>query len=323
MVSKRYIGTVNDYQRPRLFVSPHLETIYPALFRRVPDVHYDRERISTPDNDFLDLDWIRNDQKKLVIISHGLEGDSQRPYVRGMARTFSAEGYDVLAWNFRGCSGEINRQLRFYHSGATDDLSLVINHALETGYKEISLIGFSLGGNMTLRYLGELTNNPGITRAVAISVPLHLHSSCLQISQPGNFIYSRRFLRNLCDKIRRKARVMPDKLDTRPLGRINSLIEFDDTYTAPIHGFRDAVDYYEQCSALYVLDKIKVPTLILNAANDPFLSPRCYPSEEFEDHAFVNFEIPEYGGHVGFVTFNQEKRYWSEIRSLRFINRGD
>lgn len=318
-----YIGPVKTYKRPKLLISPHFETIYPALFRRVPEVDYTRERIDTPDGDFLDLDWIKQDSKQVIIISHGLEGDSHRPYVRGMARTFAEEGFDVLAWNFRGCSGEMNRTLRFYHSGAIDDLKLIIDHAWKSGYEHINLVGFSLGGNLTLKFLGEYGTDAGIHRAIAISVPLELHTSCVKISEPQNFLYSRRFLRNLSEKVRKKAIMMPDKLDTEPLSRINTLMEFDDLYTAPIHGFADARDYYAKCSSLYALDQITTPTLIINAANDPFLSSDCYPVEELKKHPAITLEVPDYGGHVGFTSFNPDKRYWSERRAFRFIQSND
>src|SRR5687767_2598438 len=138
----------NQYIPPRFLFSAHLETIYPALIRRVSLQPFTRERIDTPDSDFLDLDWLQQGSEKLVIISHGLEGNSQRAYIKGMAKVFFSNGYDVLAWNFRGCSEEMNRQLRFYHSGATDDLNVVVNHAIDRKhYKNIYLIGFSLGGN--------------------------------------------------------------------------------------------------------------------------------------------------------------------------------
>ena len=143
-----------NYKRPSLLFSRHLETIYPALFRNV-DLNYQRERIATPDDDFLDLDWLKQGSKKLIIISHGLEGNSSRAYMKGMAKASSEKGFDVIAWNFRGCSDEMNKQLRFYHSGATDDLECVVAHAQRNGYTEIYLIGFSLGGNLTLKYLGE------------------------------------------------------------------------------------------------------------------------------------------------------------------------
>lgn len=284
-------------------------------------IPFERERIDTTDNDFLDLDWFKQGAKKLAIISHGLEGNSSKPYVKGMARAFYKKGYDVLAWNFRGCSGEINQQLRFYHSGATDDLDLVINHALKSDYRDVTLVGFSLGGNITLKYLGERGHKvpEQIKNAVAISVPLHLHSSCVKISQPDNLIYSKRFLNNLKKKVRLKAKQLPGKISTKGLNKFKNLIELDDAYTAPIHGFKDAIDYYEKCSSIYFLDAIKRPTLILNAKNDPFLSEECYPEKKLKDHPFVTLEIPHYGGHVGFTHFNKQKLYWSEQRALSFV----
>src|SRR5690349_18377924 len=165
------MSTSNQYSPPLFLFSPHLETIFPALLRRVDLKSYTRERITTPDNDFLDLDWLKQDSHKLVILSHGLEGNSTRPYIKGMAKALFEEGYDILAWNFRGCSEEMNKQLRFYHSGATDDLDVVVKHAAEKKYDEIFLVGFSLGGNLTLKYLGEQASSSKIKKAVAISVP--------------------------------------------------------------------------------------------------------------------------------------------------------
>ncbi len=310
-----------DYKPPKILFNPHFETIVPALFRRVKFIPFQRKRINTPDDDFLDLDWAKQGSNQLVIISHGLEGNSHKPYVRGMAKAFHDQGKDVLAWNYRGCSGEINNQLRFYHSGATDDLEIVINHTLQKGYETINLIGFSLGGNITLKYLGEKANDipSQIAKAVAISVPLDLHASCLKISQPDNLIYSKRFLRNLKKKIRLKAKKMPDKISARGLNKYKTLMAFDDAYTAPIHGFDNAVEYYTKCSSIYFLDKIKTPTLIINALNDPFLSKECYPIAQLHGNDFVCLETPDNGGHVGFSEFNKKKLYWSEQRALAFI----
>lgn len=311
-----------DYKAPFLYFSAHLETILPALTRKVSGISYQRERIGTPDNDFLDLDWLRQDSERLVIISHGLEGNSTRPYMKGMARAFYEEKYDVLAWNYRGCSDEVNKQLRFYHSGATDDLQVVIEHAMPLGYQQIFLIGFSLGGNITLKYLGENAGrmNDKIVKAAVFSVPLDLHSSCQKISQPSNFVYSRRFLKNLKEKVVTKAALMPDAISLAPLNKIKTLKEFDDEYTAPIHGFKDAIDYYNSCSSINFLSTITVPTLIVNAKNDPFLTPECYPYELVDDHPFITFEAPERGGHVGFTEFNQNQRFWSEKRALQYFD---
>lgn len=307
-----------NYQRPAFLFNNHLETIYPAMLRKVDDITYTRERIVTPDNDFIDLDWLRQNSRDLVIISHGLEGNSHRAYVKGMARAVYAQGVDVVAWNFRGCGEEMNRQLRFYHSGATEDLECVVQHAVTKGYQNISLIGFSLGGNLTLKYMGERHKHAELRKAVALSVPLHLHSSCLRIAQRSNWIYNHRFLTNLKAKVMRKAAVMPG-LDVQGIDRIKTLIAFDDRYTAPLHGFAGALDYYTRCSALYFLEAIELPTLVVNAQNDPFLSEACYPTAMLKDHRFVSFEQPVYGGHVGFTQFHKNGLYWSEERAVSFL----
>ncbi len=313
------VAFMNSYHPPFLLFNKHIETIYPSLIRKVEGVGYIRERITTPDDDFLDLDWMKQDSKKLIILSHGLEGNSQRSYIKGMANQFYTKGFDVLAWNYRGCSEEINRTIRFYHSGATDDLNLVVNHCIAIGYNEINLIGFSLGGNLTLKYLGEKasTLHPVVKKAVAFSVPLNLHTSCIEISKPSNWVYNKRFLTSLKEKVINKSK-KNSALDTRPLASVKSLLEFDNLYTAPIHGFKDAIDYYERCSALRFIESIERPTLVVNALNDPFLSGDCYPSH-LNDHPYLKFEYPERGGHVGFALFNQNGLYWSEIRALQFI----
>ncbi|MEP6734471.1 MAG: alpha/beta fold hydrolase [Chryseolinea sp.] len=306
------------YHRPWPLFTAHLETVYPALFRKVSNVVYTRERIDTPDDDFLDIDWLRNNGSKLVIISHGLEGNTTRGYMKGMARAFFAKGYDVLTWNFRGCSEEMNRQLRFYHSGATEDLQRIVEHAMSKGYKDISLIGFSLGGNLTLKYLGERTPPEFIKRAVAISVPLDLYQSSLKISQRSNWIYSKRFLDNLKEKIIRKSKLL-GRLDVAGIEHIKTLLSFDDCYTAPLHGFANAIEYYTHCSAMHYLNGITIPTLIVSASNDPFLSKSCYPAPGFITTSHVTFEETIHGGHVGFTQFNKNGLYWSEERALAFI----
>ena len=302
------------YRAPSLLFHHHLETIYPALLRHVPPRPFRRERLNTPDDDFLDLDWYENNNPRLVIISHGLEGNSQRPYIVGMVRHALAHGFDVLAWNYRGCSGEINRQLRFYHSGATDDLRLVVNHAASR-YTHISLIGFSLGGNLTLKFMGEPCLAPAVKKAVAFSVPLHLSSSCDAISRPGNWPYAQRFLRHLKAKVIAKAVQFPE-LDIQKLAGIKTLRDFDEQYTGPVHGFAGAEDYYTRCSALGFLPNIALPTLLVNARNDSFLSPACYPRAT---NTNIMTEYPDRGGHCGFVQFNRNGVYWSEERALQFL----
>ncbi len=317
------MSVILPYSAPRFLFSPHLETIFPSLIRKVTIQPYTRERINTSDNDFLDLDWLIQGSNKLVIISHGLEGNSQRPYVKGMAKAFFANGYDVLAWNYRGCSEEMNKQLRFYHSGATDDLNTVINHAVDDkNYNDVSLVGFSLGGNVTLKLAGEKKPRPEVKKAVAISVPMHLQSSCEKISQPSNWIYSSRFLRSLKAKILLKS-TLRDGLDVKGLDKIKTLTQFDDRFTAPIHGFENAIDYYSRCSSVQLLTQISIPTLIINTLNDPFLSKQCFPTELLKGHSSVTLEILSRGGHVGFTQFNKNGLYWSEQRALQFIRSGE
>ena len=313
---------MEGYRAPQVYISPHLETIIPALFRRIRDVDYQRERIMTDDGDFLDLDWLHADNPgHLIIISHGLEGDSHRPYVKGMARAFHREGYDVLAWNFRGCSGEMNLKARFYHSGATEDLKRVIRHVREKGYEKVSLVGFSLGGNLTLKYLGEAEPDPAIISAAVFSVPLDLHNSCIQISRPENWMYARRFLNNLKLKIRKKEEALPGSMDLSPLAGIKTLIDFDNAYTAPLHGFKDAVDYYTQCSSIRFLSAIGIPTLLIKARNDPFLSEECYPVTALSSHRYIDFKVPRQGGHVGFTSFNPHGLFWSEQQAVLFVKK--
>lgn len=304
------------YTPPFFLFNGHFETIYPSVFRRVVNIEPVPGRINTPDDDFLDIFWLKQSSQNVVIISHGLEGNAQRQYVTGMARAFYFNGFDVLTWNYRGCGTEMNRQLRFYHSGATDDLDLVVRHASSEGYKEIYLVGFSLGGNITLKYLGEQKGNTIIKKAVAFSIPLDLRHSCERISQPSNFIYSRRFLKSLKSKVIRKSKLM-EGLDVAGIEKISTLYEFDDRYTAPLHGFDNALDYYERCSAISFIRDISIPTLIINAKNDPFLSRECYP--DLNDHPFVAYEYPDRGGHVGFTQFTKNGLYWSEERAVKFV----
>lgn len=308
-----------DYEYPKWLFNGHLQTIIPSLFRDTHSLPFERERVTTPDGDFLDLDWLRNASKKLVIISHGLEGNSQRPYMTGMARHFFANGYDVLNWNFRGCSEELNNKPIFYHSGATYDLDFVVGHASKN-YESVYLIGFSLGGNLTLKYLGEKRERtPKIKKAVAISVPLHLESACIKISTGENIMYAKRFLKTLKEKVVRKAIKFPSEIPTGILRKIKTLQDFDDHYTGPLHGFKDAHDYYEQNSSLYFLEHIEIPSLILNAQNDPFLSDQCFPVSVGRKLEQVWMDFPKYGGHVGFSPRKKADIYWSEKRAFEFI----
>lgn len=312
----------SSYSAPFGFGGGHVQTIYAALFRRVPALSLLRERVTTPDGDFLDLDWHRPwKARRLVLISHGLESNSRDTSVLAMARAFAEEGWDVLAWNYRGCSGEGNLRPRSYHSAATEDLHVVVEHALSTGrYDSLALVGLSLGGNLTLKYLGEL--GPRVDRRISASVnvsaPCDIASSSMKLQRPSNAIYMRRFMRRLTAKVRQKMGRFPEITD-QGLDRMRTFEEFDNAYTAPLHGFADARDYWEKASSRPLLPRITVPTLLLNAKNDPFLAPECFPHEEARASDAFTLEAPESGGHLGFVTFRP--KYWAEERALEFTGR--
>ena len=311
----------STYDAPRWLPGGHLQTLYPSLFRRVDFTYDRRSRIDTPDGDFLELDWATNDAGRLAILTHGLEGSSRRSYMRGMARALIRRGWDVLAWNLRGCGSTPNRCLRTYHSGATDDLAVVVRHALAQGYCRVALVGFSLGGNMTLKYLGEQGTDldERIRGAVAFSVPVDLTSSARQLERPSNWHYVQYFLRTLRAKVRAKASRWPAAIDAPGFGEVRTLTAFDDRYTAPLNGFQDAQDYYQRASSKPLLQHIAVPTLLVNAANDPFLAPRCYPYAIAGTHRHVTLEVPAEGGHVGFAPSNASGAYWSEQRTADFL----
>jgi predicted alpha/beta-fold hydrolase len=311
----------SSYKKPPLYLfNEHLETIFPSMFRKI-DGDYERERLELNDGDYLDLDWMIKGNDKLVIISHGLEGNSERHYSKGMAKYFSDQGWDSLAWNCRGCSGEINRLPRFYHHGATEDIAAVINHAIEKKYNSISLVGFSMGGSMTLKYLGEQNENlpPEVRSAATFSVPCDLSSSAKELDKPKKRFYLNRFLKKLGKKIRAKAELYPELISTEGFEKITTFREFDNRYTAPLHGFKDADDFYNRASSGTYIRSINIPTLIVNALNDPFLPEACYPFDIAEHHKLVHLETPAKGGHVGF-TMSGKKENWMEIRAFEFIS---
>ena len=313
----------SSYQPPCWLPGGHLQTIFPALFRRVPQVTVHHERLELADGDFIDLQWAISGNSKLAILSHGLEANASTEYIQGMAGALRRNGWDILAWTFRGCGLEPNRLLRMYHSGSTEDLAQVVNHALETHpAKLVDLIGFSLGGNLTLKYLGENPQNipASIHRAVTFSVPCDLACSSHQLSLPGNRLYMERFIRAMRAKVRAKDRLFPGQLDLSGLQKIKYFQEFDDRFTAPIHGFASAQDYWEKNSCRQFLSAIDRPTLLINALNDPFLGPGCYPFEEARTSQFFHFESPVQGGHVGFPGCKTSSENWAESRAIEFLS---
>lgn len=309
--------------KPKLWSkSGFVSTVYSGVIRKVSGVEQARERINLSDGDFLDLDWSYANQKsnQLIILLHGLEGNGQRPYVTGTAKHFNDNAIDAVAVNFRGCSGKDNLKYRSYHSGATDDLHDIVNHILKTKpYSEIYIKGISLGANLALKYVGEGETIPNEIKAViAISTPCDLNGSCIELHRPKNKVYAIRFLGHLKKKLIVKIEKHPNQISKNDYDAIKSLKDFDNVYTSKAHGYKDALDYYKKASCLQFLPNIKVPSLIINALNDSFLSPSCFPVKEAKENQNLYLEMPKHGGHVGFIA--KDNVYYNERRALDFIN---
>lgn len=301
----------------------HIQTIIPALTRSTAPVYQHYWELQTPDGDLLELASTGKANSRAVLLSHGLEGSAYTPYMMGMARFLSTKGYDVYVWNFRGCGKKINPGTWYYHSGKTEDLKHVVQHLLSAGtIQELYLVGFSIGGNLTLKYLGEENKAipPAIKSAVCISAPLELKDCALHLGTGANRIYLNRFLRSLKKKLQDKEAQHPGSINLKDLHLVRDFIQFDGRYTAPHSGFRDADDYYRQSSSLYYIPNIQVPTLLLNAYNDPFLSESSYPVKLAGEHRYLHLETPEGGGHVGFRDGLFSGEYHSERRVFEFIS---
>lgn len=310
----------STYKPPFQFKNGFVATVYSGLFRKVM-LEQQRERIETRDKDFLDLDWSYSKGKSdaVIILLHGLEGHAQRPYVTGAAKLFNQHGVDAVCVNFRGCSGEDNRFYNSYHSGATNDLDDVVKHCIKKGYSKIYIKGISLGGNITLKYLGEDREIPTqIKSAIAISVPVHLLGSATELHKLKNKVFAIRFKNHLVQKLKIKINQFPENISVTEINSIKTLRDFDEVYTSKAHGFKNALDYYEQSSSLQFLQNIKVPTLLINALNDSFLSPECFPVKEAKNNDSLHLEMPKFGGHVGFIQKNNI--YYNEQRALEFVN---
>jgi len=311
---------VPNYKPSFLFRNRHINTIYPYLFRKKSNLDYRRERFHTPDHDFVDLDWLRNESNTLVILCHGLEGSSGSQYIKCTAKLLSNNNLDVCALNYRSCSGEMNLTLNMYHSGFTHDLHAIIQ-SYQSKYKRIFLVGFSLGGNMIMKYLGDGVYEvpKKVEKAVAVSAPCDLSGSSRKIGKWYNLPYQRNFLKTLKQKMFFKQKQFPNKIATQSLSKTKSLVNFDEYFTGPIHGYSGAQDYYDKCNSLQFLDKIKVHTLLIQAKDDPFLSQDCYPYSIASDSDFLHLLVPKYGGHVGFTTSNSD-HFWNEYEILKFIS---
>jgi predicted alpha/beta-fold hydrolase len=254
------------------------------------------------DGDFMDLDWVKQSSKSLLILIHGLEGSSQSTYIKSACNFFSDYGWDICAVNLRSCSGEINLAPRLYHHGTTEDLNEVMLH-VHRPYQKVFLLGFSLGGNQVLKYLGEQhwEYPESLLGGVAISAPIDLVSCVNCIHKPAQKLYHDLFLTELKEKVRIKAKQFPNIFDSSLLNKTLTLRDFDNFFTAPVFGFKDGMDYYLKASSIGYLQTLRKPTMLLNALDDPMLGPSCFPVDLAESSTMLSFVQSNKGGHVGFL----------------------
>ncbi len=308
--------------------NPHAQTIGGRYLRPRDPLPLRRERVDTPDGDFLDLDFgeARGISREApdtptVVILHGLEGGSRSGYVLQTMRELAARGIRAAALNFRTCGGETNRLARFYHSGETGDLGFVLRLLAERWPRApLGAVGFSLGGNVLLKYLGECGGGALPRAAVAVSVPFDLAAGATRMERGMGRVYTARFLRTLRAKYEAKRRLIGDAVDDRRVLSARTFREFDDAATAPLHGFRDADHYYTASSSARYLAGIRVPTLLLHSADDPFLPSDAIPRAAARDNPCITAAFTEHGGHVGFVAGTPwAPEFWAEAEAARFL----
>lgn len=315
------------FKAPLWAKNRHMQTIWPRFVQKRMPLQYSMERIVLPDSDFLDLAWGPKPQKLtgMIVLFHGLEGSIRSHYANDMMATLSQKGWQVVLMHFRGCSGEPNLTPRAYHSGDTQDACFVLS-LLESRFPSLPKVamGFSLGGNMLLKLLGENPHQHWLTAAVAISAPLKLAECAQSINQGFSKVYQKYLLASMKRTLRKKMA----KLDYRSLIQltaqdvesIEDFSRFDDLVTAPLHGFADSQDYYEKCSAYHFLSAIHCPTLILHAIDDPFMNHLVVPNDT-ELARNVTMELSETGGHVGFMHGNiLNPKVWLHERAVKFVS---
>ncbi len=322
LFSENYVNSNSTFKPAWWLRNPHLQTLWSKFFRwNIKNLPLTRERIELPDGDFVDLDYTENKGQPMVLILHGLEGSISSTYAKGMLQAIHRSGWQGVFMNFRGCSGESNRLSRAYHSGATADVAYVVDLLCkrEPGLS-IAAIGFSLGANVLLKWLGETGAQNPLCAAVAVSTPFDLYQSVKRISKGFSRIYQRHFLNALCLKMENKFRISPASFPFLDFPQMQSLYDFDNKITAPLHGFVDAIDYYTKSSSRQFLHAIQVPTLLLQAKDDPFMTLNALPSPS-ELSPMVKLELSEQGGHIGFITGKLPgfPRYWLDERIPLFL----
>jgi predicted alpha/beta-fold hydrolase len=311
---------VNGFAAPGWCRNAHCQTIWPLLGRKHLTVPWQRQRLELPDGDFLDLDWHGPDTgtTPIVLVLHGLEGSSRSHYARAMGSALPQHGFRVAVMNFRGCSGSHNRLTRSYHSGETGDIDYVTRE-IKKRHPDAPLfvVGFSLGGNVLLKWLGEQKNVTPVKAAVAVSVPFDLGVAADRMSQGLSRIYQQYFLNSLIPKIVAKNRIIKLPVDVQQVSKAKTLREYDNYLTAPLHGFADAQDYYTRSSSRQFLGDIKIPAWIIHSRDDPFMTTSIIPKQD-EVSETVTLGIHDHGGHVGFLG---KQGYWLDQAVPAFFMR--
>jgi len=301
--------------------SPHLQTLWPVFFKKRHKLDLTTEQVELDDGDFVDLRWSKKQSDKVVLVLHGLEGKLSSHYANGVMHQLEQSGYRPVFMCFRGCSGRINRLARAYHSGETGDLSFIVEHINNTtGKHPYGVIGYSLGGNVLLKWLGETGADNPVKKAVAISVPYQLHDAARRLETGVSKIYRDHLLRSLRKTYSEKFSRIKSPLDV-DIKQLKSFWDYDDKVTAPLHGFDGAQDYYDRCSSRQFLKDIRVPTRMIHAADDPFMFDSTVPDEN-ELSPAIDLLLSTNGGHVGFIAGdNPFKTYsWSERKILEFLS---
>jgi predicted alpha/beta-fold hydrolase len=314
-----------SYRAPAWLPGGHAQTIYPILIPR-PRISYRRQRLDTPDQDFVDFDWLdvpgATEQTPLVVLFHGLESSSTAHYALALMRHLAAIGWRGVVPHFRGCSGEANRRARAYHSGDYTEVGWMLSTiAALAPAAPLFAVGVSLGGSTLVNWLGREENRARalLRAAAAVSTPLDLTAAGMAIDQGLNRIYCRYFLQTLVPKALAMARRFPDALDVAAIRRVDSMYSFDAAVTAPLHGFAGTADYWSRASSKPWLRAVAVPTLVLNARNDPFIPASSLPDRGQVSDA-VALEQPEAGGHAGFLELPFPGRFgWLPQRLVAFF----
>ncbi len=298
----------------------HLQTILPGVIHP-PFPSVKKDRVELEDGDFIDLLWTDVRAPQTLLVLHGLEGSVDSAYAKRILNYCNQQQIAAVLMHFRGCSGEPNRLLRSYHSGETGDLQRVINHLKGSDINNIALLGYSLGGNVTLKYMGETTTDPAIRCAIAVSAPMRLDICSDAMDQGFARIYQASLLRSMIKKMHLKRTLLKasDRHFPDPHSMQN-IRQFDDSFTAPIHGFDSVEHFYQSCSSRQFLINIDKPTLIIQSLDDPFMTTEVLPREhELSDS--VNLELSTHGGHVGFIGDNKMRpRFWLQNRIHRFLS---